>query len=100
MDVVPRYRLNHRAGYLLAYQPGFREDMRGNNSIPQRKACRRGPGLIFERDSLCTKSLWSPLCVKSHLECKSKANWKRMFKLPWRAAGPPNHLDGRVDSDR
>ena len=22
------------------------------------------------------------------------------FKLPWRDAGPPNHLDDRVDSDQ
>ena len=24
---------------------------------------------------------------------------KREFKLPWREAGPPNHLDDKVDSD-
>ena len=26
--------------------------------------------------------------------------WKREFKLPWREAGPPNHLDDKVDSDQ
>jgi len=30
----------------------------------------------------------------------SKATWKREFKLPWRQAGPPNHLDDKVDSDQ
>jgi len=29
-----------------------------------------------------------------------KATWKREFKLPWREAGPPNHLDDKVDSDQ
>ena len=24
----------------------------------------------------------------------------REFKLPWREAGPPNHLDDKVDSDQ
>ena len=28
-----------------------------------------------------------------------KATWKRLFKLPWREAGPPNHLDDEVDWD-
>jgi len=27
-------------------------------------------------------------------------NWKREFKLPWREAGPPNHLDDKVESDQ
>ena len=31
---------------------------------------------------------------------RCKATWKRGFKLPWREAGPPNHHDGKVDSDR
>ena len=25
---------------------------------------------------------------------------KREFKLPWREAGPPNHLDDKVESDQ
>ena len=25
---------------------------------------------------------------------------KREFKLPWREAGPPNHLDDKADSDQ
>ena len=29
-----------------------------------------------------------------------KATWKREFKLPWREAGPPNHLDDVVDADQ
>ena len=29
-----------------------------------------------------------------------KATWKREFKIPWREAGPPNHLDDKVDSDQ
>ena len=29
-----------------------------------------------------------------------KATWKREFKLPWREAGPPNHLDEKVDVDQ
>ena len=29
-----------------------------------------------------------------------KLDGKREFKLQWREAGPPNHLDGRVDSDK
>ena len=28
-----------------------------------------------------------------------KATWKREFNFPWREAGPPNHLDDKVDSD-
>jgi len=27
------------------------------------------------------------------LEGRYKATWKREFKLPWREAGPPKHLD-------
>ena len=30
----------------------------------------------------------------------SVATWKRELKLPWREAGPPNHLDEGVDSDQ
>ena len=26
--------------------------------------------------------------------------WKREFNLPWREAGPPNHLGEKVDSDQ
>jgi len=33
-------------------------------------------------------------------EGRCKATWKRKFKIPWREAGPPNHHDDRVDSDR
>ena len=29
-----------------------------------------------------------------------KAAWKEEFKIPWREAGPPNHLDDKVDSDQ
>ena len=32
-------------------------------------------------------------------EGKCKATWKREFKLQWREAGPPNHLDDEVESD-
>ena len=28
------------------------------------------------------------------------STWKREFKLPWREAGPPHHLDDKVDSDQ
>ena len=31
---------------------------------------------------------------------RRKAARKREFNLPWREAGPPNHLDDEVDSDR
>ena len=37
---------------------------------------------------------WNPL------EGRCKATWEREFKLPWREAGPPNHLDAKVDSDQ
>jgi len=33
-------------------------------------------------------------------EVRYKASWKREFNLPWREAGPPNHLDDKVDSDQ
>ena len=33
-------------------------------------------------------------------EGRCKATWKREFKLLWREAGPPNHRDGKVDSDQ
>ena len=36
-----------------------------------------------------------PTCEGRH-----KATWKRKFKLPWREAGPPNHLNDKVDSDQ
>ena len=29
-----------------------------------------------------------------------EATWEREFQLPWREAGPPNHLDDKVDSDQ
>ena len=29
-----------------------------------------------------------------------KAIWKTEFKLLWREAGPPNHLDDKVESDQ
>ena len=31
---------------------------------------------------------------------RCKPTWKRKSKLPWREAGPPNHLDDQVDSDQ
>ena len=31
---------------------------------------------------------------------RCKATWTREFKLPCREAGPPNHLDDKVDSDQ
>ena len=34
------------------------------------------------------------------MEGKCKATWKREFKISWREAGPPNHHDDKVDSDR
>jgi len=33
-------------------------------------------------------------------EGRYEATWKREFKLPWREASPPNHLDDNVDSDQ
>ena len=33
-------------------------------------------------------------------EGRCKATWKGNSKLPWRKAGPPNHLDDKVDSDQ
>ena len=33
-------------------------------------------------------------------ERRCKVTWKRKFKLPRREAGPPNHLDDKVDSDQ
>ena len=33
-------------------------------------------------------------------EGRCKATLKREFKLPWREAGPPDHLDDKVDSDQ
>ena len=32
-------------------------------------------------------------------EGRCQATWKGEFKLPWREAGPPDHLDDEVDSD-
>ena len=37
---------------------------------------------------------------RSAWEGRYKATWEREFKLPWREAGPPNHLDDEVDSDQ
>ena len=33
-------------------------------------------------------------------EGRCEATWKREFKLPGREAGPPNHLDDKVDWDQ
>ena len=33
-------------------------------------------------------------------EGRWEATWNREFKLPWREAGPPNHLDDTADSDQ
>ena len=38
--------------------------------------------------------------VRCYVEGRCKATWKREFKLPWREAGPPNHLNDHVDSDQ
>ena len=38
-----------------------------------------------------------PIYIDIGGRCKN--TWKREFKLPWREAGPPNHLDDGVDSD-
>ena len=34
------------------------------------------------------------------LTAKYKATWTRESKFLWREAGPPNHLDNKVDSDQ
>ena len=34
------------------------------------------------------------------LQGRCKATWKRTFRLSWREAGPPNHLNDKVDSDQ
>ena len=36
--------------------------------------------------------------VDAAYEGRCKATRKREFKLSWREAGPPNHLDDKVDS--
>ena len=43
----------------------------------------------------------SDACHLLHLvwQGRYKATWKWGFKPPWREAGPPNHLDYKVDSD-
>ena len=33
-------------------------------------------------------------------EGRYKTSGKREFKIPWREAGPPNHLDDKLDSDQ
>jgi len=33
-------------------------------------------------------------------EGRYKATWKKEFKIPWREAGPPDHLDDKVKSDQ
>jgi len=35
-----------------------------------------------------------------HTRAEEPLPSKREFKLPWREAGPPNHLDDKVDSDQ
>ena len=40
------------------------------------------------------------MCSAVHAEGRYKAAWEREFKLPRREAGPPNHLDDKVDSDQ
>ena len=37
---------------------------------------------------------------KATAEGRCKATWKREIKLPWREAGPPNHLDDAVVLDQ
>ena len=38
--------------------------------------------------------------IDEGLSRRYKATLKRGFKLAWREAGPPNHLDDKVDSDQ
>ena len=46
------------------------------------------------------RGLCAPPPALSGEEGRCKATWKREFKLPWCEAGPPNHLDEKVDSDK
>jgi len=52
-----------------------------------------------ERRSILRTVFWLTSCRK-HLQGRYEATWKREFKLPWREADPPNHLDDKVDPDQ
>ena len=56
--------------------------------------------ILRESDSKAVTRLYLPQCSLRQARCtldlfwegRCKATWKREFKLPWREAGPPNHL--------
>ena len=44
---------------------------------------------------------WSDVWLYGvELEGRCRATKKKEFKLPWREAGPPNHLNDAVNSDQ
>jgi hypothetical protein len=44
---------------------------------------------------ICTREV-----TIGQMKGRCKTTRKRDFKLPWREAGPPNHLDGAMNSDQ
>ena len=59
----------------------------------------RGTPVQSANSTLQQKRAWSHQ-IGEPLKGRCKATWKREFKLPWREAGPPNHLNDKVNSDQ
>ena len=83
---------------------GLRESVREREKKRGRERQGKGQapsGKVVWKKASHASFLTSASCalLASAQEGRYKATWKRGFKLPWREAGPPNHLDDKVDSD-
>ena len=90
-------------GPTLVYLPGPDSDpdcpIRAGFA-PQRYSRNPGLGALrpTEANTVGPTTLILSRCPMKVEEERCKATWKRIFKLPWREAGPPNRHDGKVDS--
>ena len=71
------------------YQGGY-----GTRTIGTKK---NGQGVRVDSSREQTAQRTTKRCIGS---VGSRANWRRKITLPWREAGPPNHLDDEVDSNQ
>jgi len=75
------------------YNGGLRSTYNVDLSPPITRTYREGVGVAVELGVLCLLLL--VLCL---VGVRERLFREREFKLPWREAGPPNHLDDKVDS--
>ena len=85
---------------LLAHQPSC-----GRPDVLPKPMSRAGSDKMHSGRNKCLsqpKSFWelNGFGAGPLVSCPSPATWTRSWKLPWREAGPPNHLDDPVDLDQ